>query len=265
MSADIKKVLAIHDISSLGRASLTVVMPILSAMGVQVCPLPTAALSSITRGYGEPEIVDLTEFMRGASRHFGRAGAKFDWIYSGFLGNVAQVDIIIDIIKNNEDAKVLIDPVLGDNGKLYSTMTEDMVGKMRELIKHADIITPNWTEAKFLTNNAIENPREVCRIFGKTAIITSVPNSRGECVDMAVYDSESDEFEIIQGNYSPKEYSGAGDGFASTLLGAICEGGTLMEAANKAAKFIGIAVDASTGNINGELYLEKVLDKLKDL
>ncbi|MDR1101810.1 MAG: pyridoxamine kinase [Clostridiales bacterium] len=267
-----KNILAIHDISSLGKASLTVVIPILSVMGARVCPLPTSVLSSVTRGYGTPEIVDLTDFMRRAKEHFARVDAEFDWIYSGFLGAPQQADIIMEMIRNHASAKALIDPVFGDEGKLYSTMSMDMVRKMRDLVRYADVITPNWTEAQFLTGKKAEDPRDVCLRLcensvkkDKIVVITSVPNSKGDCVNTVLYEAEKDEFEVIYGDYTPHEYSGAGDGFASVLLGALIKGNSLDKSAQNAAKFIALAVEASAGNKKCELEIEKVLDSLLDI
>lgn len=237
------KVLAIHDISTLGKASLNVITPILSNFGITVCALPTAALSSVTRGYGEPVMHDLTDFMQKSLEHFKMDDAQFDWVYSGFLGNPKQVDIIIEIIKMQKNAKVLIDPVLGDDGELYLGMTNEIVVKMRELVAYADVITPNWTEANFLNEKYYKKVENI--------VITGVPNEQLVEVDTVV----NNPFEVIKGTYEPKEYSGAGDAFASFVLGNMSIGKNFSESVKSAGESVAKIISITDGidlNIEGE-------------
>ncbi len=150
----VKKVAAIHDLSGFGRSSLTSIIPILSSMKVQVCPVPTAVLSSHTGGFEGYSFLDLTDYMEQHIAHWKSLNLEFDCIYSGFLGSPKQMKIVADFIdffghKNN---LTVVDPVLGDNGKLYGTMNNEMVEEMKKLISKADIITPNFTEVTFLLN-----------------------------------------------------------------------------------------------------------------
>jgi len=154
MSTPVKRVAAIHDLSGFGRISLGVVIPILSTMGLQVCSLPTAILSTPTGGFKNYKFIDLTEHMEEYIKHWKELSLKFEGIYTGFLGSSRQIDIISKFIKgfSKEDTLVVIDPVMGDEGKLYGTMDEEMVQKMRKYIGLAHIITPNFTEAARLLN-----------------------------------------------------------------------------------------------------------------
>jgi pyridoxine kinase len=147
----VKKVAAIHDLSGMGRVSLTVVIPILSSMGFQVCPLPTAILSNHTQ-YPDFTFLDLTDEMPRIIAEWKRLEVEFDAIYTGYLGSPRQIQIVSDFIRDfrRKDSLTVIDPVLGDNGKLYSNFNESMVAEMQHLVTHADVITPNLTELFYL-------------------------------------------------------------------------------------------------------------------
>ncbi len=146
---NIKKVAAIQDMSGLGRCSLTVIIPVLSAMGIQVCPVPTAVLSAHT-GYGEFVMHDLTDFMVPVLEHYKKLKVDFDCIYSGFLASAEQIDHCLEFFRAFPDALKLVDPVMGDDGRAYATYTKELCGRMGELVAVADIITPNLTEAAIL-------------------------------------------------------------------------------------------------------------------
>lgn len=147
----VKKVAAIHDLSGMGRVSLTVVIPILSSMGFQVCSLPTAILSNHTQ-YPDFTFLDLTDEMPRIIAEWKRLEVEFDAIYTGYLGSPRQIQIVSDFIRDfrRKDSLTVIDPVLGDNGKLYSNFNESMVVEMQHLVTHADVITPNLTELFYL-------------------------------------------------------------------------------------------------------------------
>ncbi|MDD2605450.1 MAG: pyridoxamine kinase, partial [Desulfobacteraceae bacterium] len=151
MRTSVQRVAAIHDLSGFGRASLTVVMPILSTMGIQVCPLPTAVLSTHSK-FPDYYFVDLTDHLAGIIDHWKTLGLEFDAIYSGFLGSPRQVAIVEEFIAYFRAGArwVVVDPVLGDDGSLYGPLPGEMVDEMRRLIRAADVITPNLTEAALL-------------------------------------------------------------------------------------------------------------------
>lgn len=147
----VKKIAAVHDLSGMGRVSLTVVIPILSSMGFQVCPLPTAVLSNHTQ-YPGFSFLDLTDEMPKIIAEWKKLEVQFDAIYTGYLGSPRQIQIVSDFIKDfrQPDSLIVADPVLGDNGRLYTNFDMEMVKEMRHLITKADVITPNLTELFYL-------------------------------------------------------------------------------------------------------------------
>ena len=146
------RVAAIHDMSGFGRCSLTVAIPILSAMGVQCCSLPSAFLSTHTGGFEGFTFLDMTDEMPKVADHWASLGLTFQAIYSGFLGSARQIGIVEDFIRRfrRPDTVVVIDPVMGDYGRVYQTYTAAMCDGMARLAELADVITPNLTEAALL-------------------------------------------------------------------------------------------------------------------
>ena len=153
-----KKIAAIHDLSSYGRASLTVAIPILSYMGYQVCPLPTAILSAHSE-YKNFRSFDLTDQMQGIIDHWKELHLHFDALYSGYLASVRQMDIVSRFFEDfgNRENFILVDPVLGDHNQLYPGMNPEMIEGMRKLCTKAKVITPNLTEAAFLLGETVSS------------------------------------------------------------------------------------------------------------
>jgi pyridoxine kinase len=278
MKRSVNRVAAIHDLSGFGRSSLAVVIPILSTMGVQVCSLPTAVLSTHTGGFEGYSFVDLTDSMEEFINHWKKLKIEFDCIYSGFLGSPRQINIISKFINDFSvnNPLVVIDPVMGDNGKLYSTMDNEMVEKMRELIKKADIITPNFTEAAFLLDEKYDlNLSEemikqwmirLSNLGPKTVIITSVPVSKvSKNTSVLAYNREDGRFWKVSCVYIPAHYPGTGDAFTSVIVGSILQGDSLPIALDRGVQFITAAIRASYGNKYPEregVLLERVLGNL---
>ncbi len=276
----VKKVAAIHDMSGVGRVSLTAVIPVLSAMGIQTCPLPTALLSSHTQ-YPSFSFLDLTDNMVEMIREWKKLDVRFDAIYSGFLGSTRQIDIVEKFIldfRRAEDTLVVVDPVLGDNGRLYATFDDTMVEGMRRLVRSADVITPNLTEAYALLGKAYQTSlteeelksllRELSKLGPKTVIITSVPLPGDEThTSVCAYSTETDRFWRVTCQYMPAHYPGTGDTFTSVLTGALLQGDSLPMAIDRAAQFIlqgirstfGYRYDAKEG-----VLLERVLPSLSE-
>ena len=155
-----KRILCINDISSMGKCSLTIALPIISSLGIEAVVLPTALLSAHTvfKGY---TFKDTTEEMRNTLNHFDSLGEKFDCIYTGYLGSKDQVKIVLDFIKGHKESLIITDPVMGDNGRLYSGFEKDYPEYMLELCNVSDIVIPNLTEACLLTNTPfVESPTE---------------------------------------------------------------------------------------------------------
>ena len=149
----IPRVAAIHDMSGFGRCALTVIIPVLSTLGIQVCPMPTAIMSTHTGGFSDISFTDLTDSMDAYMDHWKKIDLKFDGIYSGFLGSADQIEIVSRFIDtfDNGDTLVVIDPVMGDDGVLYQTYNNEMQNKMRQLVSKAHVITPNMTGNCILT------------------------------------------------------------------------------------------------------------------
>lgn len=282
MESLVKKVAAIHDLSGYGRASLTTIIPILSNMKVQVCPVPTAILSTHTGGFEGYSFIDLTDYMQEHIAHWKRLDLEFDCIYSGFLGSPKQIEIVADFIDyfGKKSKFVVVDPVMGDNGKLYSTMDNEMVVGMRNLIKKADIITPNFTEVMYLLgkeydkNIDIEKVKEYLKDLSnmgpKIVIATSVPeieeNKMDKKTSVVAYDRENDVFWRVSCRYIPASYPGTGDAYTSVVIGSLLQGDSLPMAIERGVQFITQCIMASYGfkypKKEGVL-LEKMLDVLK--
>lgn len=143
-----KRIALINDVTGFGRCSVTVQLPVISAMRVQACPLPTAILSVHT-GFPHHYLDDYTEHMRPYMENWQENGLTFDAILTGFLGSEAQIDVVLECIARfkGRETILIVDPVMGDNGKLYSSYTPALCAKMRRLIPYADVVTPNLTEA----------------------------------------------------------------------------------------------------------------------
>lgn len=241
-----KRVAAIQDISGLGRCSLTVVIPVLSAMGVQVCPVPTAVLSAHT-GYQDFVMRDLTDFMKPALEHYKKMNTHFDCIYSGFLASSEQIDHCLEFFSAYPNALKVVDPVMGDDGKAYATYTKELCSRMSELVAVADIITPNLTEAAILLGEEYpaapmrnsEAKSWLVRLSkqgAKIVVITSVALGDGGIFTIG-YDKEHNSFWKIKNDYVPAHYSGTGDMFASVLIGSVLKGDSLPIAMNRATAF----------------------------
>ena len=269
-----KRVIAINDISGFGRCSLTVAIPVLSAMGYQVCPVPTAVLSCHT-AYKEYKMKDLTDFMSDCLQNWKNMAFEFECIYTGFLASDKQIDKTIEYLDTYSDALVVVDPVMGDDGKIYKTVTEAMKTKMRMLAEKADLITPNLTEAAILLNE--KYPENGITMSGlkdwlsrladmgpQYAVITGVKTNDGKYMNAG--------FDKLQGkywgryiNYIPKTFYGTGDTFASVLTGSILDGKNLKGAMADAIKFIDMCIENTTADkeaLKDGIYFEPMLDYL---
>ena len=277
MKKPIQKVAAIHDLSGFGRSSLTVVLPILSSMQLQVCPLPTAVLSTQT-GFENFHFVDLTEHMSPIIEHWKKLKIDFDAIYSGFLGSHKQIEIVKDFIKHFKTDKqlVVIDPVLGDHGKLYGPLGDDMVNEMKSLITHADIITPNLTEASLLLEKPYNQDiseeevkkwaKELSERGPKIVIITSVPEQNfKKRTSVIAYTKKDDRFWKVSCDYIPASFPGTGDAFTSVIVGSLLQGDSLPMALDRAVQFTSMAIRATFGHdydYREGIMLEKILNNL---
>ncbi|MBQ5357004.1 MAG: pyridoxamine kinase, partial [Oscillospiraceae bacterium] len=231
------RVAAIHDLSGFGRCSVSVILPVLSAMGNQVCPVLTAVLSTHTGGFGEVVFRDLTDYIKPALEHYKSLDIDFEAVYSGFLGSEEQVDSCLEFFKSYPNALKIVDPVMGDNGKAYRTCTKSLQSRMKELVEVADVITPNLTEASMLLGeNYRTEPMTVnearsllLKLHGlgpKKIVVTGVELATGILANIG-YDSEQGSFWYSPCDYIPVHYPGCGDIFASVLIGAMLGGASL--------------------------------------
>ncbi len=268
------KVAAIHDLSGIGRCSLSVILPTLSAQGIQVCPVPTAILSAHTGGFGDVVLRDLTDYISPALEHYKCLDFKFDCVYSGFLASTAQIDHCLEFFNYCKDALKVVDPVMADHGKPYKTCGAELRSRMGELAAVADVITPNITEAAMLLG---ENPVQpdvsmqkiksflvrLSEIGPKIVVITSV-FSDGKAYNVG-YDREHSKFWKVPYSVVNVSYPGTGDVFASVLTGSILRGDSLPIAMNRATAFLELAIKTtysySTDPREG-IMLESCLDFL---
>ncbi len=278
MNTPVPRVAAVHDLSGFGRSSLTVVIPVLSTMGIQVCPLPTAVLSTHTGGFTDYKFVDLTEHLPEYIAHWEKLAIKFDGIYSGFLGSIKQIDIVADFIRKfqREDQLVIIDPVMGDNGETYGPFGPDMIKRMKGFIGLADIITPNLTEASFLLDEDYKEDIGIRKIKEwliklsakgpEIVIITSVTEGKKDKTSVIAYNKKDGRFWKVDCDFIPANFPGTGDTFTSVIVGSILTGDSLPLALDRAVQFISTAVRTTYGYDYPEregVLLERILDNLK--
>lgn len=241
------RIAAIHDLSCFGRCSLTIALPVLSAMGCQCCPLPTALLSAHT-GFSGNTFLDLTVEMGRIADHWAAMDLQFDAIYSGFLGSADQVDTVarfFDTFKKSGTA-VIVDPVMGDHGTAYRTCTPELCRGMRVLAENSDVITPNLTEAALLLDRPYEEVRqadayEVVRrlsLGGRRSVVLTGYFSEPGQTGALCFDRDSGESKAVQTPWEPQDFSGTGDLFASVLAGGVARGVPLFQAAQAAADFV---------------------------
>ncbi len=246
------RVAAVHDLSGLGRCSLAVVLPVLSVMGAQCCPLPTAFLSAHTAfpASEKASFRDLTADMEQTLGHWAELHTSFDAIYSGFLGSEAQIGVLERLIGDfrAKETMVLVDPVMGDHGRLYRTYTPDMCRRMGELAGRADIITPNLTEAAILLGEPYGQVpasqagmedwlRRLSDGGRRSVVVTGVSFTPG-MVGAGCFDRQNGKIRFAMARQERGQFSGTGDLFASVVLGSLLRGETLADAAARAVDFI---------------------------
>ena len=244
-----KRVAAIHDLSGFGKCSLTVALPILSAAGIETSALPTAILSTHTGGISGYTYHDLTEDMRPVMKHWKSLDIKFDAIYTGFLGSFEQLDIVKEFFDafRQEDNLILVDPVMGDNGELYTVFTREFAAGMRMLCQKADIIVPNLTEAALLldepfhpgpyTHAYIESLLRKLGALGPQKVVLTGVYFKEDELGAATYDRTTDTIDYVFTQKIPGYYHGTGDVFASALLSALLNDFSLIDAAAIAVHF----------------------------
>ena len=259
-SSPIKKVAAIHDLSCIGRCSLTVILPILSCLGIQACPLPTAVLSTHPGGFSDVVFHDCTPQIAPFAAHWRREAVEFDALYSGYLASGQQIELVAQFIDDfsANHPLVLVDPVMGDDGQLYSICTAAMKERMLSLVQKAGIITPNYTEACFLLNEpwqptvprlADMEPwlRRLSALGPAQVVVTGIPLPDQKIANLGFDRATGQSWQFIN-DLIPARYPGTGDVFASVLLGRLLAGFSLPAAIRDAADFVASAVRLSVAS-----------------
>ena len=250
MTKNLPRVAAVHDVSGYGKCALTVAIPVLSAAGVEVCPLPTAILSSNTLFPGFT-FLDYTPHIPGHLDHWRQLRLRFDCVYSGFLGSVEQIGYVRDMIREFSDGIGVVDPVMGDNGVLIPVYDQQMCQSMKELVAAADYVTPNITEACLLTGRDYTGPelttgqaQELCRevaALGCPNVVLTGVQREGRLYNCGL-EVERGYFELGI-DLLPFTQHGTGDLFTSTLTAALVRGYSLRQAVDSAARFVYLCMD----------------------
>ncbi len=258
-----KRIITIQDVSCVGKCSLTVALPIISAAGVEAGVIPTAVLSTHT-AFPKFTFCDLTDEIQKISDTFLELDIDFDAIYTGYLGSFEQLSLVENFIDRfGTKAKVVIDPVMADHGKLYKGFTPEFAAAMAKLCAKADLVIPNLTEAAFMLDIPY-NPdydeeyiREVLKkltdLGAKSAALTGISFEEGK-IGMYYYDSESKEYYYYCNEYLPAAFHGTGDIYASATVGAMMRGFTVPEALSIAVDFTLLSMKKTLEDENHRFY-----------
>lgn len=229
-----KRILSIQDISCLGKCSLTVALPIISAMGVETCIIPTAVLSTHTMFSGFT-FKDLTDQIEPIIAHWKASQIDFDAIYTGYLGSLEQIDLVMGIFEafGRNDNQIIVDPVIGDNGKIYPALNMDFAQGMKKLCGKADIILPNLTEAALMTGREYRDIydesyvkdmlKALAELGSRVCVLTGISLTEDKMGIMG-YDREKDVFFDYYNKRYPMVCHGTGDIYASACVGALMNG-----------------------------------------
>lgn len=245
-----KKVLCIHDLSGFGRCSLSVILPVLSVMGVQPVALPTVLLSTHTGGFGQPARLDGAAYGQAALQHYHQLGISFDLIYTGYLGGEEQAALAQLAFNLWPQAHKVVDPVLGDGGHAYSTVTPAFIQRMRDLCRQADLILPNCTEVSLLldtplpegeiTPDTAQALADKAASLAPNAVVTGLP--MGSYIGCA--GGGKDRF-VLKKLHLDRNFPGTGDLYGAVLVGSLLQGNALSAAADNAAEFVSLAIQAT--------------------
>lgn len=258
-----KRIVTVQDISCLGKCSLTVALPIISAMGIECCIIPTAVLSTHTAFSGYT-FHDLTDEIQKISDHWQKENISFDAVYTGYLGSFEQIDLMKKLFTDNKNALKFVDPAMGDNGKLYPGFDRSFAEKMASLCSYADVIVPNITEAAFMLGEEyIEKGysedyiktllKKLCALGAKKSVITGVSFEEGK-IGAMILDSDLGKYHSYFTRKIDKMYHGTGDIFASACLGALVRGLSLHESVKIAADYTVECIRLTANDKTGRWY-----------
>ncbi len=257
-----KKVLAINDISCIGRCSLTVALPIISSVGIECSILPTAILSTHTGGFLGYTFLDFTAEMKKVSSHWLSLNRTFDAIYTGFLGSTEQVEVVKEIVEKFKNKNlIIVDPAMADNGELYKLFNNNFPNEMKKLCLIADVIIPNITEACLLTNYQYQKDNHSDEYIDgllqallnqgmKNIVLTGVSKQNGQ-IGAICYNYDTKEKYYYDQEIIPGYYHGTGDVFASVLSACLVKNKTIEESTK-------IAVDITVASIKETIKYKNI-------
>lgn len=260
-----KRIITVQDISCVGKCSLTVALPVISAMGVETCVLPTAVLSTHTAFKGFT-FRDLTADISNITAHWKQEKIGFDAIYTGYLGSFEQIELMHSLIADfgGGSTRVIVDPCMGDNGALYSGFTPDFAKAMAGLCAKAEVIVPNLTEASFLlgipyvasgyTKEYIEDLVRKLAELGARRVVLKGVSFDDKKIGIVSYDSQNQKINWYFHERMPQSFHGTGDIFASVLTGALVRGFELQDACRLAADFVVEAIRATLSHKDYNWY-----------
>lgn len=276
-----KRIVTIQDISCVGKCSLTVALPIISAMGIETAVIPTAVLSTHT-AFKNFTYRDLSSDLPEIAKHWKQEKFDFDGIYTGYLGSIEQIDMLKEFFKDfkTDNNFIFIDPVMADNGKLYTGFDQKFALEMKGLCKMADVIVPNLTEASYMLereykeNYAEEEIKEMLielsELGPKQVILTGVSFKENELGVMS-YNKDTKEFFSYFREKIPAKYHGTGDIFASTLVGALVNNNSLEEALKIAVEYVWKTINDTyitnkedAYGVNFESKIAYLIDRIKN-
>ena len=261
-----KRIVTIQDISCFGKCSLTIALPVISAMGVETCVIPTAVLSTHTGGFKNFTFRDLTDDIQPIADHWKSLDLKFDAVYTGYLGSEAQIELMEGFFDTfgGENTLKIVDPVMGDKGKLYTGFTEKFAKRMAGLCGKADVIIPNLTESAYLLGEQYKEEgysvdevkailKRLTALGCQTAVVTGVKTD-GALQGAIAYDSNTDEYFEYFANDLPVSFHGTGDIFSSVLAGALTRGETMQKALELAVEFTVLSIKRTIGDERSHWY-----------
>lgn len=276
-----KRMITIQDISCVGKCSLTVALPIISAAGIETAVLPTALLSTHT-AFPKFTFTDLTEELPPITDVFQELHLDFDAVYTGYLGSFAQLEFVERFLDDRKETSpaVIIDPVMGDHGKLYAGFTQEFADRMAELCSRADLLLPNLTEASFMLHEPYPEDYDedyirdllvkLCALGAKSAALTGVSLQENQ-IGYYFYDSVSKTYHSYFNEKLPAVYHGTGDVFASCAAGAYLRGMSMPDALTLAVDFTLESIRATmkdpnprTYGVNFEEALPLLIERLKN-
>lgn len=245
-----KRIATIQDISCFGKCSITVSLPVISAMGVECCIVPTTVLSTHTAGFTGYTVCDISDQLLPIAEHWNKEGLTFDTLYTGYLANEEQISSTIRFIDlcKSEGTTVFVDPAMADYGKLYPGFAEDFPSKMRTLCEKADVLCPNITEACLLLGKKFKQTGEydeayinelvsgLASLGAKYVVVTGVKYGDGRHGAVA-YSAETGELRYLFGEDLEYSFHGTGDIFSSVLCGALAKGDDVYTATQRAVDF----------------------------